>query len=437
MTMPNSKAALAGTGELRHDMDALQRQTEKLSRILEISQQLTSTLSLEPLLQQIIVAATELTDTEAASIMLYDEKAGELRFAAATGANAEQLARKTVPIEGSVAGVIWKSRRTMLITQADQDPRHYDRIDQAIDFRTRSILGVPLSIKERSIGVLEALNKCSDAPFTEEDAQVLCTLAAQAAVAIENAQLVSALQSAYKKLGELDKLKSDFIAIASHELRTPLGLVLGYASMLKDETGGAAAEKLNVVVQSALHLRELIEDMVNLRHLETGETALQLTTFNIQDWVQSVCADCDSLVAAKRQTISVQLPAEPIQICADRAQITIVLNNLLTNAVKFTPDGGRIVVRADPCEGDVWISVADSGVGIPATDLERIFERFYQVEPHLTRRQGGMGLGLPIAKEMVELHGGRIWAESVVGKGSRFTFTLPLNAAIKAMNRPS
>jgi signal transduction histidine kinase len=437
MAKPKSQAALAGTGELRHDVDALQRQTEKLSRILEISQQLTSTLSLEPLLQQIIVAATELTDTEAASIMLYDEKAGELRFAAATGANAEQLPRKTVPIEGSVAGAIWKSGRTMLITQADQDPRHYDRIGQVIDFHTRSILGVPLSIKERSIGVLEALNKCGDAPFTEEDAQVLCTLAAQAAVAIENAQLVSALQSAYKKLGELDKLKSDFIAIASHELRTPLGLVLGYASMLKDETGGAAAEKLNVVVQSALHLRELIEDMVNLRHLETGETVLQLTTFNIQDWVRSVCDDCDSLVAAKRQTISVQLPAEPIHVSADRAQITIVLNNLLTNAVKFTPDGGHIVVRADPGEGDVWLSVADSGVGIPATDLERIFERFYQVEPHLTRRQGGMGLGLPIAKEMVELHGGRIWAESVVGKGSRFTFTLPLDAAIKAMNRPS
>jgi len=429
MAKPNPQAALAGTDELRHDVDALQRQTEKLSRILEISQQLTSTLSLEPLLQQIIVAATELTDTEAASIMLYDEKQGELRFAAATGANAEQLPRKTVPIEGSVAGAIWKTRRAMLITQADQDPRHYDRIDQAIDFRTRSILGVPMSIKERCIGVLEALNKCGDAPFTEEDAQVLSTLAAQAAVAIQNAQLVSALQSAYKKLGELDKLKSDFIAIASHELRTPLGLVLGYASMLKDETGGAAAEKLNVVVQSALHLRELIEDMVNLRHLEMGETALQLTTFDIQDLVRSVCADCDSLATAKRQTISVQLPSEPIQICADRAQITIVLNNLLTNAVKFTPDGGHIVVRADPGEGDTWISVADSGVGIPPADLERIFERFYQVEPHLTRRQGGMGLGLPIAKEMVELHGGRIWAESVVGKGSRFTFTLPLKTS--------
>ena len=429
MAKPNSQAASAETGESRHDVDALQRQTEKLSRILEISQQLTSTLSLEPLLQQIIVAATELTDTEAASIMLYDEKAGELRFAAATGTHAEQLPRKTVPIEGSVAGTIWKSRRAMLITQADQDPRHYDRIGQAIDFRTRSILGVPMPIKERCIGVLEALNKCGDAPFTEEDAQVLTTLAAQAAVAIENAQLVSALQSAYKKLGELDQLKSDFIAIASHELRTPLGLVLGYASMLKDETGGAAAEKLNVVVQSALHLRELIEDMVNLRHLETGETALQLTIFDIQEWVQSVCADCDSLATAKRQTISIQLPPEPIQICADRAQITIVLNNLLTNAVKFTPDGGRIVVRADPCEGDVWFSVTDSGVGIPPADLERIFERFYQVEPHLTRRQGGMGLGLPIAKEMVQLHGGRIWAESVVGKGSRFTFTLPLKTS--------
>ena len=413
------------TGELKQ----LKRQAQRLSRILEISQQLTSTLELEPLLQQIICAAAELTDTEAASILLHDEKAGKLSFAAATGANSEQLAHMTVPIEGSVAGSIFKSGQPMLITQADQDPRHYDAIPQAIGFHTRTILGVPLSIKGKSIGVLEALNKHGDAPFTDEDTQVLSTLAAQAATAIQNAQMVGALRKAYKKLGELDKLKSDFIAVASHELRTPLALVLGYATMLKEDAGGAAAEKLDVVVQSALHLRGLIEDMVNLRQMETGKTAPQRSTFKLQELIQGVCADCDDLATAKGQTISFQLPSEPLNVNADRTQITIVLNNLLTNAIKFTPDGGRISVQAESRGNDVRVSVIDSGIGVPAAELERIFERFYQVEPHLTRRHGGMGLGLSIAKELVELHSGRMWAESVEGRGSRFAFTLPAEGA--------
>jgi signal transduction histidine kinase len=224
---------------------------------------------------------------------------------------------------------------------------------------------------------------------------VLSTLAAQAAIAIQNAQFISALQIAYKKLDDLDRLKSDFIAIASHELRTPLGLILGYASMLKDEAGGAAAQKLDVVVQSALRLRGLIEDMVNLSHVESGQIGLRLETFCLQDLVQLVHMECDSLATAKNQSVTLNLPAEPLQIGADRAKLTVVLNNLLTNAIKFTPGGGRIMVG---------------------------------VEPHLTRRQGGMGLGLPIAKAIIELHGGRIWAESVQGKGSRFTFTLPVSS---------
>jgi signal transduction histidine kinase len=418
---PDSQRPKRSTGELRQ----LRRQAQRLARILEINQQLTSTLELEPLLQEIIRAAAELTDTEAASILLYDDKSGKLSFAAATGVNSEQLAHKTVPVEGSIAGSIFKSGQPMLITEANHDPRHYDGIGKAIDFHTRTILGVPLSIKSHSIGVLEALNKHGDAPFTDEDTQVLSTLAAQAAIAIQNAQMVGALQKAYKKLGELDKLKSDFIAVASHELRTPLALVLGYATMLKDDAGGAAAEKLEAVLQAALHLRGLIEDMVNLRQLDTGKTAPQRSTFKLQELIRSVCADCDSLATAKGQTIAFQLPPAPLTVSADRTQISIVLNNLLTNAIKFTPDGGRISVQAEPRNDEVRVSVVDTGIGIPRAQLDRIFERFYQVEPHLTRRRGGMGLGLSIAKELVELHGGRIWVESVEGKGSRFTFTLP------------
>jgi signal transduction histidine kinase len=255
---------------------------------------------------------------------------------------------------------------------------------------------------------------------------MLSTLAAQAAIAIQNARFVGDLQRAYAKLDALDKLKSDFIAVASHELRTPLGLILGYASMLKDDTSGAAAEQLDVVVQSALHLRGLIEDMVNVSHLESGGVELNLESWCVQDLVRAACAECSSLAVAKNQRVTLGLPAGRILVQADWSKITIVMNNLLTNAIKFTPDGGRIRVTAESHDGEAWVSVVNSGMGIPAADLERIFERFYQAEDHLTRSQGGMGLGLPIAKAIVELHGGRIWAESVPGKGSRFTFALPV-----------
>jgi len=425
MVSQNPDKPLTESGRLRQSVTRLQRQTEQLSRILELSQQLTSTLELQPLLQEIIRAAAELTDTEAASIMLYDENAGELRFAAITNVAQEQLTRIRVPIEGSVAGVIWKTGQPMLVTDAYRDPRHYDGTDQATRFQTRNILGVPLAYKDRNIGVLEALNKCGDEPFTEEDTRLLCALASQAAVAIQNAQLVGALQQAYQKLNQLDTLKSDFIAIASHELRTPLAIVLGYASMLKDTTSGPTADQLEVVVQAALRLRGLIEEMVNLSHLDAGETVLELAAFPIQELVFTVCTEVDSLATAKGQTISLHVPPDPLPIKADRSQITIVLNNLLTNAIKFTAPGGRIAVSAEQHGSEAWIAVTDSGIGIPASDLERIFEPFYQVEPHMNRRHGGLGLGLSIARGLIGLHSGRIWAESVVGKGSRFTFTLP------------
>ena len=256
-----------------------------------------------------------------------------------------------------MAGTIWKTGQPMLITEADQDPRHYDGIDQAIDFDTRNILGVPLSIKDRSIGVLEVVNKHDDAPFTEEDTQLLSTLAAQAAIAIQNAQLVGALQRAYKKLDELDKLKSDFIAIASHELRTPLGLILGYASMLKDDAGGAAAEKW------MSWCKRRCTCAADRRHGQPappryGRDGAAADDVRHPRSDRPVCAECDSLAHGQGQTISFQLPSEPVLVNADRAQITIVLNNLLTNAIKFTPDGGHIAVGAEPRNGEVRVSVS-------------------------------------------------------------------------------
>jgi signal transduction histidine kinase len=418
---------LPQTGDLRISYSVLQRQADRLQRILKISQTLTGTLDLDKLLSLILSAATELTDTEAASILLLDESGSELHFTASSGQSIEKLAELKVPIEGSLAGSILTSGKPMVIENVRQDPRHYGGVDQQLAFVSRSILGVPLMLQDKSIGVLEAVNKRGDGTFSEEDGQVLMTLAAQAAVAIENAQLVTALQLAYKQLNEVDQLKSNFIAIASHELRTPLGLILGYAAMLKDDASAETARQLDVVLHSALRLRGLIDDMVNLQYVAEGKAELEIVEFSIQDLVQVGVQSVNEICTSKQHTLTFDLPPQPLCVKADRAKIALVLNNLLTNAIKFTEPRGRIAVSAETHDGELQVHVADTGVGVPAGDLELIFDRFYQVEPHLTRKHGGLGLGLAIAKGMVEMHGGRIWCESVEGQGSRFTFSLPIN----------
>jgi signal transduction histidine kinase len=413
---------------LEEKVDVLERRVAALERILRISQILTSTLQLEPLLQTIIQAATELTGTEASSIMLVDKNTGKLRFEAANGVKGEEVKRITVPLEGSIAGWIVREGKPLLIPDVrQQDLRFYTQADQTTDFETRSILGVPLQVKGEVIGVLEALNKTGNGIFTQDDMHTLSTLAAHAAIAIENARLVTEIQKAYEELSELDQLKSEFVASASHELQTPLTVILGYASFLKADVTGAASEQLDAVLQSALRLRSLINDMVNLRHIETGEAELELEQLSLNELVTTITAEFASLAEARRQNVSIKLASQPPMVEADRQKLHLVLANLLSNAIKFTPEGGRIQVAVEAKGNEVWVSVRDAGIGIPPREQERIFDRFYQVEPSLTRRFEGMGLGLSIAKGMVELHGGRIWVDSVEGMGSSFTFALPLS----------
>jgi signal transduction histidine kinase len=412
---------------LEQRIAGLEQRIAYLERIVKVSQILNSTLSLDPLLRIIIQSATELTNTEACSIMLLDKQTGELRFAHMIGEAAADLRNLTVSLDHSIAGWIVSKGKPLLIRDVKSDPRWNADIDEAIDFDTRSILGVPLRVKDETIGVLELLNKLSDEGFSQDDIQIASTLAAQAAIAIENARLLAELQRAYDGLAELDELKSNFVSIASHELRTPLAVILGYASFLREEVSGAAGEQVDIVLQSALRLRALIDDMVNLRHVDTGEVQLERDVFSMTELVKEVADEFGQVAKAKQQTLRLDIPDDPLRIDADRQKIYLVLANLLSNAIKFTSSQGRVQVSAWKKGDEIWMAVMDTGIGIPERDYSRVFDRFYQVEPSLTRHYEGMGLGLSIAKSMVELHKGRIWVESVVGKGSRFTVALPVS----------
>lgn len=414
----------------------LEQQATILNRLLDVSVILNSNLALKPLLQFIMSSVCEITDSEAASILLYDGKADQLRFVASNtpGTNIEELDKIPVPMEGSKAGEIFRENRPVMVQDASAaDAGIYRPVDTTIGFVTRSLLGVPMRVKEGDpIGVLEAVNK-KQGEWTDNDRNHLSILAAQAAVAIQNAQQAEALQKAYDELDQLDKLKNDFIAVASHELRTPLGVILGYASFLKEELtednpDSEANEHAEAVLNSALHLRSLIEDMLNLRYLHLGKADLTLEQVPISAVIQLAEYDVQSMAEAKDDDLVINLgEAGDTLVNVDRMKVGMALTNILNNAVKFTPNKGEIRIDLERRRQEIWVKISDNGVGIPSEQLETIFDEFHQVEDHMTRRHNGMGLGLSIARGMVQAHEGRVWAESEgSNKGSTFYVVLPV-----------
>src|ERR1051325_8008812 len=218
------------TGQLRD----LESQPHQLKRLVELSVILNSTLDLDALLQLITATATELLDCEAASILLYDEKKPRLYFAAATGSDPAKLSEIPVPIENSLAGTIFRTNQPIIIRDTEQDPRHYSLVSDQVHIKVKNLLGVPMPIKDRTVGVLEAINK-RNGVFDERDARLLSVTAAHAAIAINNARLLHTTQQALEKVKESDELKSNFLSLASHELRTPLGIIMGYSSLLIED----------------------------------------------------------------------------------------------------------------------------------------------------------------------------------------------------------
>ncbi|MBF8257570.1 MAG: Histidine kinase protein [Anaerolineales bacterium] len=413
--------------DLTRQIDELRQLIVRLSRLVEVSVTLNSTLEPEPLLQFLIRSAADLLDSEAASILLFDEKTQRLYFAASTGADPTELRKIPVPLEGSIAGTIYRDDSPLIINEVAADPRHYRQVGEKIRFEARTMIGVPMRMRDRRIGVLEALNK-RGGPFTESDLQTLSIIASQAAVAIHNANLVSALQKAYDELGKVEKLKSDFIAIASHELRTPLGVILGYAAILKEDADQATSEHAAAVLNSALRMRALIEDMTNMNMMRVGSAELAVSQQALQPILEAAYEEMRPLIEAKGQQVSRHVAPEQLLANVDAPKMMMALTNLLNNAMRFTPGGGQIELGLERHGAEAWLRVGDNGVGLPADQLERIFDQFYQVEHHMTRRHEGMGLGLSIVRAVVRAHSGRVWAESAGrDQGATFTIAVPLS----------
>ena len=404
---------------------------DHLERLLEVVRGLTTAPDIEAFLQTVIAEASEMTDSELASILEYDETAEELRFLAMQWFQRDMLRPLGVPLEGSAAGWVFKRGQPLIIQDAKADQRHFKVIDRVTRHETNSLAAVPLIVRGEVIGVLETLNKKDNAHYTEEDLTILATLGALAAQAMQNVNLQRKVRIASIELAELERLKTDFIAVTSHELRTPLGLILGHATFLREIVGEEHTEQINTIIRNATRLKDIVENLSDVDNVQNGAARIRSHRVSLAKIAEDTILTFQDDAASKNITLKLETNGDPFYMDVDGVKISIAISNLVKNSIQFTDIGGHITVKVEEDSGYMEVSVTDDGIGIPARDLPRVFERFFQVETHLTRRHGGMGLGLSEAKAMVELHGGRIWVESQEGRGSTFTFLLPTNQAEK------
>ncbi len=312
-------------------------------------------------------------------------------------------------------------------------------------------LAVALQAQGQIAGVLllcDSQDRCRQSGVRE----IIGLLANQAGTALRNAYHYGKLQDAYQQLQELDRLKSEFIAIASHELRSPLAIVLGYTMMLRDDSEGTRRQYAERVFDSARHIKDLVDGMVSLRHLELHHVRPAPEACRLQALIDPAIERMTALANQRDQELLAEITDPGIQLLADRDKLLIVLSNLISNAIKFTQPGGSIRVRAGvwsladvqsaladsssspladlaaPADQLVVVQVCDSGIGIPLREQTRIFERFYQIAESLTREHGGTGLGLSLVRDLIEVQGGVLWVNSTEGMGSIFAFAIPLRS---------
>jgi signal transduction histidine kinase len=295
-------------------------------------------------------------------------------------------------------------------------------------FGVQSALAVPLLREGVALGVIR-ISRTEIQPFTDKQIALVQTFADQAVIAIENVRLFKELQVANRELEAASRHKSEFLANMSHELRTPLNAIIGFSEVLSEGMFGEINEKqteyLNDILESGRHLLSLINDILDLSKIEAGRMELEAADFDLPGAIENALILVRERAGRRGITLGREIDERLGTIRADERKVKQVLLNLLSNALKFTPEGGRIDVRAGLHDDLAGISVTDTGVGIAPEDQEAVFEEFRQVGT-AARKVEGTGLGLALSRKFIELHGGRIWVKSEVGLGSTFTFTLPL-----------
>ena len=430
-TFASHAAVAISNARLFAQIEARRRAAETLSRL---NQLISSSLDMDEVLRAIAEAAAQLTETPLVSFWIADETTRTLQVRAFSDERvAVDFPVGAVAFGQGLAGLVASQRRRLHVPDLPGDGRLLV-VDWARAHGFTSYLGVPIVHQESLLGVLGLIGR-RPFRFGPDDEELLNSFVVQAAVAIRNARLYAAEGEARSAAEAATHAKSAFLANMSHELRTPLNAILGYAEMIRDQIYGPVPERIRTVLdrveKSGRHLLGLINDVLDLSKIEAGQLTLALADYSMPDLVQTVVTATESLAAEKKLTLAARVPPGLPAGRGDERRLAQVLLNLVGNAIKFT-ESGEVSVAVSAVDGAFVVSVADTGPGIPERDRQKIFEEFQQADGSSTRRAGGTGLGLSIAKRIVELHGGRIWLDSTLGRGSTFSFTVPIRVERQA-----
>lgn len=381
---------------------------EHYERLMEISLDLASTLDLTALLNRINCLALELSDAEAASIYFFDDRKNELTLAVTDSLETEEMItqNKTV-LEAHILQAI-QSRQALMIPDGSSEKPVVEIPEQPA---AHSMLVTPMIAKGKVIGVLAAFNKRTDI-FTQADLGKLQVLSAQAAVALENARLFQQVD-----------LISDFV----HELRTPLTSINTINELIqREDITPEQRKQFSELLQGEIQrLKDLTNNFLDYSRLESGRLTFHSSLFSAVDLIRVCCEFVRPRFIEKDLTCSLDIAADLPMIEADRDKIKQVLLNLIGNAIKYNRPGGKVAIKAWADLAYLYISVADTGIGIPPEELQHVSERFYRAS-NAEKNSLGTGLGISICKQIIEGHRGSLTIESQLGTGSLFTFSLPL-----------
>jgi signal transduction histidine kinase/CHASE3 domain sensor protein len=414
----------------------LSRSVAELRALSDVSQAVNSTLELQAVLRAIAAHAAAVAAADAGAFCAYEEGAQIFRLQATHELDpdvVEALTRRPVRLGEGAVGTAGLRRAAVQIPDIDQEAGYplYATIRKP---GYRALLAVPLLREDSLIGGLVLCRKAPGA-FAPETIDLVQTLANQSVLAIENAELFEEIERKGLELAVASRHKSEFLANMSHELRTPMNAILGFTELIRDGVYGEVPPKIAAMLEriqaNGRHLLGLINDVLDLSKIEAGQLKLENADYALRDVVQTVQASTESLAAAKKLKLRIELPDVLPPGRGDERRIAQVLLNLVGNAIKFT-EAGEVVVSVAVDDATFEIAVTDTGPGIPAGEQQKIFEEFHQVDSSSTRKKGGTGLGLAISKRIVELHGGRIWVESEPGRGSSFRFVIPIQVERRA-----
>ncbi len=429
--MKGNRASLPG-GEKEPSEKRKREKKPVGERIIELGLLLSSTLDLDNLLNTIVKESASIFESEGASLLLFDEEKCSLCFTHVVSfLDRERLKDVTLKKGEGIAGYVIDRGEAVIVDDVQNDPRFSQKADKITGSKTKNIMAVPLTVKAKALGVMEVINKKSGV-FNRQELAAAQTLAGFAAVAIENARLHGQVKENLDKITRLESTKHELISLLSHELRTPVTLILTSSMLLCNHLPKLDKEMISqtadMIATRSLRLASLIDDLFVINDIDEIRDRLVIEEIPIMEMIELAAVKFRRSLT--KHTIEVQIPQDdrlpPLR--ADRLKLQHCIFHLIENAIKFSPQGGAISIRVyldRSTPPTYYIEVEDPGIGVAEDHIEKIFQKFYQVESGSTRRFGGLGLGLFICKRVAEVHQGDIKCVSVPDKGSRFIFSLP------------